>query len=71
MAVLGGRSLEMEEYRLHWAKYSSTKSYLYINISRLECYEFILGEQGIEEMSRFEVQAEQNSPEQQLQGPLK
>jgi len=31
MAVLGGRSLEMEEYRLYWAKYSLTKSDPYIN----------------------------------------
>lgn len=30
-----------------------------------------MGEQGIEEVSHFEVQAEQNCPEQQLQGPLK
>lgn len=32
MAVLGGRSLEMEEYRLYWAKYSLTKSDLYVNM---------------------------------------
>lgn len=32
MPVLGGRNLEMEEYRLHWAEYSLTESELYINI---------------------------------------
>lgn len=32
MAALGGRSLETEEYRLYRAKYTLTKSDLYINV---------------------------------------